>query len=114
MISRDMMDVSLVKKTMRVLPYEEAKEGIDRFVRDEVGDFDPPTAWDLSFEEYIETHKADKLLFCRYAKGVGMVFSPSDHHGIWGIRREGEMAKGLLPRFVIEVLEQVAKEKGLA
>jgi len=41
------------------------------------------------------------------------VFSPSDHHGIWGIRREGEMAKGLLLKFVIEVLEQVAKEKGL-
>jgi hypothetical protein len=32
----------------------------------------------------------------RLFEGVGIVFSPSDHHGIWAMQREGISGKGIL------------------
>jgi hypothetical protein len=72
------------------------------------------TDLELSLQEYIEAHKSSKLLFCWYTHGLGVVFSPSDHHGIWGMQREGISGKGILPEYALEVLERIAKEKGLA
>jgi hypothetical protein len=73
-----------------------------------------PTDWDLSFDEYLEEHKNAKLLFCWYGPKVGIVFSPSDHHGIWAGRLEGVKGKGKLPAYLQKVVERIAKEKGLA
>ena len=98
---------------MRVLPYEEAKERTTRFIEGSGEESDVLTDWDYFFEEYVEEHKNSKLLFCWYAQGVGIVFSPSDHHGIWAIQREGIKAKGKLPQYALEVVERIAKEKGL-
>jgi hypothetical protein len=113
MITPDLMDTTRIRRTMRVLPYEEAKTGTTRFIEESLGESDEPTDWDLSFEEYIEEHKNSKLLFCWYAKGVGIVFSPSDHHGIWAMQREGIKGKGMLPEYALEALERIAKEKAL-
>jgi len=71
------------------------------------------TAWDLSFEEYIEEHKNAKLLCCWYAKDVAIVFSPGDHRGVWAMQREGISGKGILPQYALEIVEQIAKEKTL-
>jgi len=76
MITPDLMDTTRIRRTMRVLPYEEAKTGTTRFIEESLGESDEPTDWDLSFEEYIEEHKNSKLLFCWYAKGVGIVSVP--------------------------------------
>jgi hypothetical protein len=72
-----------------------------------------PTDWDLSFDEYLEEHKNSKLLFCWYAPRVGIVFSPSDHNGIRAGRLEGVKGKGTLLAYVLNVVERIAKEKGL-
>ena len=45
---------------------------------------------------------------------VGIVFSPADHNGIWAGRLEGVKGKGTLPAYMQEVVERIAKEKGLA
>ena len=45
---------------------------------------------------------------------VGIFFSPSDHNGIWAGRLEGVKGKGKLPTYLQEVVERIAKEKGLA
>ena len=50
----------------------------------------------------------------RFFEGVGIVFSPSDHHGIWAMQREGISGKGILPEYALEVVERIAKEKALA
>ena len=87
-------DSELLSRTMRVLSYQEAKEGVSRYVEEPLQDKGGLTKWDLSFAEYIEEHKNSKLLFCRYGSGVGIVFSPADHHGIWAMQREGTLSKG--------------------
>ena len=99
---------------MRVYPYEEAITTATRFIEGSLAETDVLTGWDLSFEEYIEAHKNSKLLFCWYAKGVAIVFSPGDHHGVWAMQREGIKGKGILPEYALEIVERIAKEKGLA
>src|SRR5258708_14281363 len=113
-ITRDLMDTTRIQRTMRVLPYEEAKAATTRFIEGSLEKSDELTGWDLSFEEYIEEHKSSKLLFCWYAQGVAIVFSPSDHHGVWAMQREGVKGKGVLPEYSLEIVERIAKEKTLA
>ena len=110
----DLMDTTRIRRTMRVYPYEEARTAATRFIEGSLEETDVLTGWDLSFEEYIEAHKNSKLLFCWYAKGVAIVFSPGDHHGVWAMQREGIKGKGTLPEYALEIVEQIAKEKGLA
>jgi hypothetical protein len=119
----DMSDLSLtpnledseqISRSMRVLSYEEAKEGISRYIEEPLQEMGELTSWDLSFAEYIEEHKNSKLLFCWYDKGVGVVFSPADHHGIWATLNEGgTVSKGLVPDHLMPFLENLAKNKGL-
>ena len=99
-----------ISRSMRVLSYEEAKEGVSRYVEEPLQEMGELTSWDLSFAEYIEEHKNSKLLFCWYDRGVGVVFSPADHHGIWAAQRGG---KGLVPDHSVRFLEGLAKSKGL-
>ena len=112
------MDTARIGRTMTVLDYDEAKPKIKRFLEERLEDPDAepdvPTDWDLSFDEYLEEHKNSKLLFCWYGPRVGIVFSPADHNGIWAGRLEGVKGKGKLPAYVQEVVERIAKEKGLA
>ncbi len=112
------MDTARIGRTMRVIEYEGDKPKIKRFLEEPLEDPEAepavPTDWDLSFEEYLEKHKNSKLLFCRYSAGVGIVFSPSDHSGIWAGRLEGVKGKGILPAYILKVVERIAKEKGLA
>jgi hypothetical protein len=37
-----------------------------------------------------------EILFCLYAKGIGIAFSPAGHRGIWVMQREGIRGKGIL------------------
>jgi hypothetical protein len=43
-----------------------------------------------------------------------LFFSPGDHHGVWAMQREGIKGKGILPKYALEIVEQIAKEKALA
>jgi len=104
-------DAQRIAGSMRVLSYEEAKEGVSRYIEEPLREKGGPTPWDLSFAEYIEEHKNSKLLFCRYSKSVGIVFSPADHHGIWAT--EGNLGKGIVPDHLVTFLEGLAKSKGL-
>jgi hypothetical protein len=113
-ITHDLMDTTLIRRTMRVYPYEEAKTAATRFIEGSPEQLEVLTGWDLSFEEYIEEHKNSKLLFCWYAHGVAIVFSPGDHHGVWAMEREGIRGKGMLPEYALEIVERIAKEKALA
>ena len=106
-------DSELVSRTMRVLSYQEAKEGVSRLVEEPLKEKGGLTKWDLSFAEYIEEHKNSKLLFCRYGSGLGIVFSPADHHGVWAMQREGTQSKGIVPGHLVAFLEDLAKRKGL-
>jgi hypothetical protein len=76
-----------ISRSMRVLSYEEAKQGVSHYIEEPLQVKGGLTSWDLSFAEYVEEHKDSKLLFCWYDKGVGVVFSPADHHGIWAAQR---------------------------
>jgi hypothetical protein len=102
-----------ISRSMRVLPYEEAKEGISHYIEEPLQEMGEVTSWDLSFAEYIEELKNSKLLFCWYDRGVGVVFSPADHHGIWAAQRGGTLSKGLVPDHLVTFLEGLAKSKGL-
>ena len=106
-------DAERISRSMRILSYEEAKEGVSRYVEEPLHEKGEQTHWDLSFAEYIEEHKNSKLLFCRYGKSVGIVFSPADHHGIWAAQREGNLSKGIVPDHLVTFLEGLAKSKGL-
>ena len=106
-------DAERISRSMRVLSYEEAKEGVSRYVEEPLHEKGELTRWDLSFAEYIEEHKNSKLLFCWYVKGVGVLFSPADHHGIWAAQREGNLSKGIVPDHLVTFLEGLAKSKGL-
>jgi hypothetical protein len=112
------MDIARMERTMRVVEYEDDKPKIKRYLEqrleDPEGEPMVPTDWDLSFDEYLEQHKNSRLLFCWYGPHAGIVFSPSDHHGIWAGRLEGVKGKGILPAYLQEVVERIAKEKGLA
>jgi hypothetical protein len=112
------MDTARIGRTMTVLDYDEAKPKIKRFLEERVDrpDAEPlmPTDWDLYFDEYLEERKNSRLLFCWYTRTVGVVFSPADHNGIWGGRLEGVKGKGILPEYILKVVERIAKEKGLA
>src|SRR6516225_2273086 len=70
-----------IARSMRVVSYEEAKGGVSRYIEEPLHEKGELTSWDSSFAEYIEEHKNSKLIFCWYARGVGVVFSPADHHG---------------------------------
>jgi hypothetical protein len=61
------------------------------------------------FDGYYEQHKNSELLSCRSAKGVDVVFCPSDHSGVWA----GLIVKGSLGERTQLTLEGIAKEKGL-
>ena len=98
---------------MRVVSYEEAKGGVSHYIEQPLHEKGELTSWDSSFAEYIEEHKNSKLIFCWYARGVGVVFSPADHHGIWAAQREGAHAKGIVPDHLVTFLEGLAKSKGL-
>src|SRR5271155_2657115 len=113
-ITRDLMDTTRIQRTMRVVPYEEVKAATKRFLEESMTETDVLTDWDSSFAKYIEEHKNSKLLFCWYAQGVAIVFSPSDHHGVWALQREGIRGKGILPEYALEIVERIAKEKALA
>ena len=102
-----------IARSMRVVSYEEAKGGVSRYVDEPLHEKGELTSWDLSFAEYIEEHKNSKLIFCRYNRGVGVVFSPTDHHGIWAAQREGTHAKGIVPDHLLTFLEGLAKSNGL-
>src|ERR1700757_3522346 len=102
-----------ISRSMRVLSYEEAKEGVSRYIEEPLQEKGGVTSWDLSFAEYIEEHKNSKLLFCRYARGVAVVFSPADHHGIWAMQREDTRGKGVVPEHLLTFFEDLAKRKGL-
>jgi hypothetical protein len=109
-LTPNLEDSERISQSMRVLSYEEAKSGVSRYLDEPAGEM---TDWDLSFAEFIEEHKNSKLIFCRYTKGVGIVFSPADHHGIWAIQRENVRGKGLVPEHLVTFLEGLAKQKGL-
>jgi hypothetical protein len=102
-----------IARSMRVVSYEEAKGGVSRYVEGPLHEKGELTSWDLSFAEYIEEHQNSKLIFCWYNRGVGVVFSPTDHHGIWAAQREGTHAKGIVPDHLLTFLEGLAKSKGL-
>jgi hypothetical protein len=102
-----------IARSMRVVSYEEAKGGISRYIEEPLHQKGELTSWDLSFAEYIEEHQNSKLIFCWYAKGVGVVFSPADHHGIWAAQRGGALSKGLVPDHLVIFLEGLAKRRGL-
>ena len=106
-------DAERISRSMRVLSYEEAKEGVSHYIEEPLQEKGGLTSWDLSFAEYIEEHKDSKLLFCWYARGVGVVFSPADHHGIWAAQREGTLSKGLVPDHFVTFLKSLPKSKGL-
>ena len=112
-LTPNLEDSERISRTMRVLSYEEAKAGVSRYLEEPSNEKVDLTDWDLSFAEYIEEHKNSKLLFCRYAKGVGIVFSPADHHGIWAMQREDIRGKGIVPDHLLSFLEGLAKRKGL-
>ena len=102
-----------IARSMRVVSYEEAKGGVSHYVEEPLHEKGELTSWDLSFAEYIEEHKTSKLIFCWYARDVGVVFSPADHHGIWAAQRKGAHAKGIVPDHLVTFLEGLAKSKGL-
>jgi hypothetical protein len=112
------IDTARIERTMRVIEYEDDKPKIKRFLEERLQDPDAepevPTDWDLSFEEYLEEHKNSRLLFCWCTPRVGIVFSPSDHNGIWAGRQEGVKGKGTLPAYLQQAVERIAREKGLA
>jgi hypothetical protein len=112
-LTPNLEDAERISRSMRVLSYEEAKEGVSRYIEEPLKEKGGLTAWDLSFAEYVEEHKNSKLLFCRYARGVGIVFSPADHHGIWAMQREGTLSKGIVPEHLVTFLGGLAKSKGL-
>src|SRR5271165_3918817 len=113
-MTRDLMDITRIQRTMRVFPYEEAKAATKRFLEESMLESEVLTDWDSSFAKYIEEHKNSKVLFCWYAQGVAIVFSPSDHHGVWALHREGINGKGVLPEYALEIVERIAKEKAIA
>jgi hypothetical protein len=112
-LTPNLADSERISRSMRLVSYDEAKSGVSRYFEEPAGQKVELTDWDLSFAEYVEEHKNSKLIFCQYAKGVGIVFSPADHHGIWAARREGVRGKGLVPEHLVTFLEGLAKQKGL-
>jgi hypothetical protein len=107
------IDPEKIKKTMRVLPYDEAKAGVLRVISEGFGEKEEQlTDWDLSFGEYVEEHRDSRLIFCWFAKGGAALFCPSDHTGIWAMQREGLRAKGKVGKPVQDILEGLAKETG--
>src|SRR6516225_8620443 len=61
-------DSARISRSMRVLSYEEAKEGVSRYIEEPLKEKGELTQWDLSFAGYIEEHKNSKLIFCSTAK----------------------------------------------
>ena len=113
-LTPNLEDSERIARSMRVLSYEDAKQGVSHSIEEPLKERGELTQWDLSFEEYIEEHKNSKLIFCRYGKSVAVIFSPADHHGIWVRRSEGTVSKGLVPDHLVTFLEGLAKSKGLA
>src|SRR5258707_12831657 len=97
-LTPNLEDAERISRSMRVLSYQEAKEGVSRQVEEPLQDKGGGlTKWDLSFAEYIEEHKNSKLLFCRYGSGGGIFFSPAVHNGIWARQTEVTLNRGTVP-----------------
>jgi hypothetical protein len=112
-MKRSSIDSEKIKKTMRVLLYDEAKAGVSRVISQGFGESEVPlTDWDLWFVEYVEKHRDSRLLFCWFAKGGAALFCPTDHTGIWAMQREGLRAKGKVGGPAQAILECLAKETG--
>jgi len=112
-MKRSSIDSDKIKKTMRVLLYDEAKAGVSRVISQGFGESEVPlTDWDLWFVEYVEKHRDSRLLFCWFAKGGAALFCPTDHTGIWAMQREGLRAKGKVGGPAQAILEGLAKETG--
>lgn len=112
-ITPNLEDSERISHTMRVLSYEEAKAGVSHYIVEPLAEHGDVTDWDTSFAEFIEEHRHSKLLFCRYARGVGVVLSPADHRGIWAMQRENIRGKGIVPEHIVTFLEDLAKRRGL-
>ena len=106
-------DSERISRSMRLFSYEEAKEGVSRYIEEPLKEKGELTQWDLSFAGYIEEHKNSKLIFCQYGKSVAIIFSPADHHGIWAMHREGTSGKGIVADHWVTFLEGLAKRRGL-
>ena len=106
-------DSKRIADTMRILSYEEAKAGVTRYIAEPLQERGELSAWDSSFEEFVEQHKDKKLLACRYGKAVGLLISPEDHRGIWVMIRDNVRGKGIVPDHIMVFLEGLAKQKGL-
>ena len=50
MITPETIDTGLIRRTMRAIPYDEAKTAVTRFINETVPDSEP-NSWDLSFED---------------------------------------------------------------
>jgi hypothetical protein len=112
-MKRSSIDSDKIKKTMRVLLYDEAKAGVSRVISQGFGESEVQlTDWDLWFVEYVEKHRDSRLLFCWFAKGGAALLCPTDHTGIWAMQREGLRAKGKVGGSAQAILEGLAKETG--
>ena len=87
------MDTARIEHTTRVIEYEEDKPKIKRFIEDPLEDPDTepavPTDWDLIFRRISRATQEFETSVLGYGPRIGIVFSPSDHNGIWAGRLEG-------------------------
>ena len=96
-ITPDLLDIETIRRTLRALPYEEAKQTAMRFLAETLGDKAVLTDWELSLQEYIEANKNSKLLFCWYTDGVGVVFTPPIITASGGCSEKGSVVRGYYP-----------------
>src|SRR5271166_1791207 len=96
-ITPDLLDIETIRRTMRVLPYEEAKQTAMRFLAETLGEKVALTDWELSLQEYIEAHKNSKLLFCWYTHGVGVVSAPPITTASGGCSEKESVVRGYYP-----------------
>jgi hypothetical protein len=112
-LTPNLEEAEQISRTIRIVSYDEAKAGVLHKVIEPLEERSVLTEWDTSFMDFIEDHKHSKLLFCRYAKGVGVILSLADHRGIWAMQRASVRGKGLMPEHIVKFLEDLAKRKGL-
>ena len=102
------------KQTMGILPRNQSKVEVPQYF----GQVEEVSAIfkgylerhrDSMFDGYLEKHRDGKLVSCRLVDGVAVVFCPSDHTGVWA----GRIVKGALGNRTQQMLEGIAKDKGL-
>jgi hypothetical protein len=59
-LTPNLEDGERISRSIRVLSYEEAKDGVSRYIEEPLREKGELTNWDLSFEGYIEEHKNSK------------------------------------------------------